>query len=47
MQFAVNLLQTIKPAKYITHHFSMNEASKAYELINKHPELRLQIVLEP
>jgi threonine dehydrogenase-like Zn-dependent dehydrogenase len=47
IRFAIELLQQMKPAKYITHRFSMDRASNAYELIYTHPEQQLQVVLEP
>jgi threonine dehydrogenase-like Zn-dependent dehydrogenase len=47
IKFAVDLLRKIKPAKYITHRFSMDRASKAYELIHTHPEQAIQVVLKP
>jgi threonine dehydrogenase-like Zn-dependent dehydrogenase len=47
IRFAIDLLQRIKPAKYITHRYSMDKAPKAYELIYTHPEQQLQVVLEP
>jgi threonine dehydrogenase-like Zn-dependent dehydrogenase len=38
-------LERIKPEKWITHHFPIEEASKAYELLDKNPQETIQILV--
>lgn len=44
---AVALLQEIHPSKYITHRFRLEEAQRAFELLNEHPEEVIEAVLVP
>lgn len=39
-------LERIKPEQWITHRFSLNDASKAYQLLDEHPEKTIQVVFE-
>jgi 2-desacetyl-2-hydroxyethyl bacteriochlorophyllide A dehydrogenase len=43
----LELLQAIRPSRYITHRFSLDRAQEAFELLEKHPQRSIQIVLEP
>jgi threonine dehydrogenase-like Zn-dependent dehydrogenase len=47
LQTVLKLLQQIRPSRYITHRFALDRAQEAYELLEKHPERCIQIVLEP
>jgi 2-desacetyl-2-hydroxyethyl bacteriochlorophyllide A dehydrogenase len=37
-------LERIQPAKWITHRFSIDEAAKAYQLLDEHPQETIQVV---
>ena len=39
------MLEQVKPARFITHRFPLAEAAQAYELIDRHPEEVIQIIL--
>lgn len=39
-------LNRIQPAKWITHRFSLNEAAKAYQLLDENPQETIQVVFE-
>jgi hypothetical protein len=43
----LELLQVIRPSRYISHRFALDRAQEAYELLEKHPERTIQIVLKP
>jgi threonine dehydrogenase-like Zn-dependent dehydrogenase len=43
----LELLQAIRPSRYITHRFALGRAQEAFELLEKHPQRSIQIVLEP
>jgi threonine dehydrogenase-like Zn-dependent dehydrogenase len=47
LQTVLELLQQIRPSRYITHRFALDRAQKAYQLLENHPEQCVQIVLEP
>lgn len=47
LQTVLELLQQIRPSRYITHRFALDRAREAYELLENHPEQCIQIVLEP
>lgn len=47
METAIDLVRLIRPAKYITQRFALNDASDAFALIAEHPEETIQVVLEP
>jgi threonine dehydrogenase-like Zn-dependent dehydrogenase len=42
---AWQMLAEIKPALLITHSFKLSEAPAAYELLDKHPEEAIQVLL--
>jgi threonine dehydrogenase-like Zn-dependent dehydrogenase len=37
-------LETVKPEKWITHRFSIDQAQEAYRLLDEHPEETIQVV---
>jgi 2-desacetyl-2-hydroxyethyl bacteriochlorophyllide A dehydrogenase len=39
------MLAQVKPARFITHRFPLDEAARAYELIDRHPEDVIQVIL--
>jgi 2-desacetyl-2-hydroxyethyl bacteriochlorophyllide A dehydrogenase len=39
-------LERIKPEKWITHRFSLNDADKAYRLLDQNPQETIQVVFE-
>ena len=43
----LELLQEIRPSRYISQRFAFDRAQEAYELLENHPEQSIQIVLEP
>ncbi len=47
-RFEVTLkaLERIQPEKWITHRFPLNEASKAYQLLDENPQKTIQVVFE-
>jgi 2-desacetyl-2-hydroxyethyl bacteriochlorophyllide A dehydrogenase len=47
LQRVLELLQEIRPSRYISHRFALGRAREAYELLENHPERSIQIVLEP
>lgn len=47
MKTVVELVRLVKPARYITHSFPLSNACAAFELIAKHPEKTIQVVLTP
>ncbi|MFW6291637.1 MAG: zinc-dependent alcohol dehydrogenase [Spirochaetota bacterium] len=44
---AWRLVGELRPSRYITHRFPLDDAAAAYELIATHPERVLQVVLVP
>ena len=42
---AWEMIRQIKPARLITHRFPIEQASKAYQLIDEHPEKAIQVLL--
>ncbi len=38
-------LERMKPEKWITHHFPLEEAAKAYQLLDENPQETIQIVI--
>jgi threonine dehydrogenase-like Zn-dependent dehydrogenase len=40
------MLEEVKPARFITHRFPISQAAQAYELIDRHPGEAIQVVLE-
>lgn len=47
-RFAVTwkALERIKPEKWITHRFSIEEAGKAYQLLDQNPQQAIQVIIE-
>lgn len=45
LSFALEALGRIRPSRFITHRFPIEEASAAYELIDQSPEEVIQVVL--
>lgn len=45
-EVALQALERIQPQKWITHRFPIEEASKAYELLDKNPQETIQILFE-
>jgi 2-desacetyl-2-hydroxyethyl bacteriochlorophyllide A dehydrogenase len=45
LQVALRMIERVKPASLITHRFPLDQAAKAYQLIDKNPEETIQMVL--
>jgi 2-desacetyl-2-hydroxyethyl bacteriochlorophyllide A dehydrogenase len=45
-EVAWQALERIKPEKWVTQRFSLNDAAKAYQLLDEHPEETIQVLLE-
>lgn len=45
-EVAWQALERIQPQKWITHRFSLNDAAKAYQLLDEHPQETIQLVFE-
>jgi 2-desacetyl-2-hydroxyethyl bacteriochlorophyllide A dehydrogenase len=43
---AWNALKRLKPQKWITHRFPLNQAAQAYQLLDSSPEQALQVIFE-
>lgn len=39
-------LERIKPEKWITHRFALNDAEKAYQLLDKNPQETMQVIFD-
>jgi 2-desacetyl-2-hydroxyethyl bacteriochlorophyllide A dehydrogenase len=39
-------LERVKPEKWITHRFSLNDADKAYQLLDENPQETIQVIFE-
>ena len=39
-------LERIQPQKWVTHRFSIDEAGKAYQLLDEHPQETIQVIFE-
>ncbi len=44
---ALDLVDAVRPARYITHTIPLDRASDAFDLIAFHPEKTIQVALEP
>jgi 2-desacetyl-2-hydroxyethyl bacteriochlorophyllide A dehydrogenase len=44
LQKALESIPLIKPERFITHQYKLDEAEKAYQLLDKNPEQALQVV---
>jgi 2-desacetyl-2-hydroxyethyl bacteriochlorophyllide A dehydrogenase len=47
LELALALLPALDPSRWITHRFPLDRAQEAFELLDRHPEGVLQVVLEP
>jgi len=45
LQTAWEWVKEIKPSRFITHRFPLDQAGPAYELLDQHPETALQVIL--
>jgi 2-desacetyl-2-hydroxyethyl bacteriochlorophyllide A dehydrogenase len=45
-EVAWQALERIQPAKWITHRFSLDDAEKAYQLLDEHPQETIQVVFD-
>jgi 2-desacetyl-2-hydroxyethyl bacteriochlorophyllide A dehydrogenase len=45
-EVAWQALERIKPEKWITHRFALNEAEKVYQLLDEHPQGTIQVVFD-
>jgi 2-desacetyl-2-hydroxyethyl bacteriochlorophyllide A dehydrogenase len=45
LQIAWQMLQQLRPAHLITHRFPLAQASRAYQMLDQHPEEAIQVVL--
>lgn len=45
LQFALQMLQRLKPAHLITHRFPLAQADQAYALLDQHPQEAIQVLL--
>lgn len=43
---AWNALKKIKPEKWITHRFALNDAAKAYQLLDENPQETIQVIFD-
>jgi threonine dehydrogenase-like Zn-dependent dehydrogenase len=47
LECVLELLASVRPARYISHRFALSRAQEAYELLDGDPEGSIQVVLEP
>lgn len=45
LQVAWDLVQQVRPARFITHRFPLAEAARAYRLLDQHPDEAIQVIL--
>jgi 2-desacetyl-2-hydroxyethyl bacteriochlorophyllide A dehydrogenase len=45
-EVAWQALERIQPQKWITHRFSLNDAAKAYKLLDENPQEAIQVIFE-
>jgi 2-desacetyl-2-hydroxyethyl bacteriochlorophyllide A dehydrogenase len=45
VKVALEMLRRLNPGRFITHRFELQDAKKAYELIDKNPQEAIQVVL--
>jgi threonine dehydrogenase-like Zn-dependent dehydrogenase len=45
-EVAWEMIRQIKPSRFITHRFPLSRAGEAYQLIDRHPEETIQVVLD-
>lgn len=46
LQLAKGSLAELQPQRFITHRFPLSQAARAYELLDRHPEQTVQVVLD-
>lgn len=46
LQLAKDSLEELQPKQFITQRFPLEQAAQAYELLDRHPEQALQVILE-
>lgn len=44
--YALSLVPTLRPSRYITHRFPLAEAERAYRLLDECPETAIQVMLD-
>jgi 2-desacetyl-2-hydroxyethyl bacteriochlorophyllide A dehydrogenase len=42
----LKMLKQIRPSRFITHRFKLNDAAKAYQLLDQHPEEAGQVIFD-
>lgn len=47
LDFAIRMVERIRPSKYITHTYSLEDAAAAFEHLDRSPEDTIQVVLKP
>jgi threonine dehydrogenase-like Zn-dependent dehydrogenase len=47
MELVIHWLNMVKPCKYISDVYSLENAAEAYRLLDEHPKRTLQVVLKP
>ena len=45
IKIALDMIRVLNPARFITHRFAVQDAAKAYKLIDHHPQQTVQVVL--
>jgi 2-desacetyl-2-hydroxyethyl bacteriochlorophyllide A dehydrogenase len=45
-EVAWQALERIQPQKWVTHHFVLRDAAKAYQLLDEHPQETIQVVFD-
>jgi threonine dehydrogenase-like Zn-dependent dehydrogenase len=45
-ELAWEMLRQVRPGRFISHHFPIEQAQLAYQLIDEHPERSIQVILE-
>jgi 2-desacetyl-2-hydroxyethyl bacteriochlorophyllide A dehydrogenase len=45
MKVALDMIQRLNPARFVTHRFGVQQAGKAYELLDKTPQEAIQVLL--
>ncbi len=45
IKLALEMVRRVNPGRFITHRFGVQQAGKAYELIDQHPQEAIQVVL--
>jgi 2-desacetyl-2-hydroxyethyl bacteriochlorophyllide A dehydrogenase len=45
-EMAWKALETIRPEKWVTHHFPVDQAQQAYRLLDEHPQETIQVLFD-